>query len=82
MYKMLLLLLEDEIARTGQVLGRDVLVEMLRATAGSRWYGPVDYLPVLIAQEPERELELLAWLEDIAQAAEQAQEVSWLPVDP
>lgn len=81
-YKMLLLLLEDEIARTGQVFGRDVLVEMLRAEADARWYGPVDYLPVLVAHEPERADELAAWLGDIADAAEQAEEVSLYPVDP
>lgn len=81
-YKMLLLLLEDEIARTGQVFGRDVLVEMLRAEAGARWYGPVDYLPVLVAHEPERAAELAAWIEGIAQAAEQAEEVSLHAIDP
>lgn len=81
-YKMLLFLLEDEIARTGQVFGRDVLVEMLRAEADLRWYGPVDYLPVLVAHQPERAEELAAWIEGIADAAEQAQEVSLVPVDP
>lgn len=81
-YKMLLFLLEDELARTGQVFGRDVLVEMLRAEADARWYGPVDYLPVLVAHEPERAEELAAWLAGIADAAEQAEELSLLPVDP
>lgn len=81
-YKMLLFLLEDEIARTGHVFGRDVLVEMLRAEADARWYGPVDYLPVLAAHEPERAEELAAWIEGIADAAEQAEELSLVPVDP
>lgn len=82
MYKMLLLLLEDEIERTGQVFGRDVLVEMLRAETDARWYGPVDYLPVLVAHEPERAEELAVWIEGIADAAEQAEEISLYPVDP
>jgi len=81
-YEMLLLLLEDEVARTGQVYGRDVLVEMLRAEADARWYGPVDFLPVLVAHEPERADELAEWLDDLADLVEQAEEVSLYPVDP
>ncbi len=76
MYKMLLLLLEDEIATTGQVYDRDTLVEMLRAQAGQRWYGPVDYLPALVAYEPQRAAEFQAWISGIADAAELATEVA------
>jgi hypothetical protein len=82
MYKMLLLLLEDEIALTGQVYDRETLVEMLRGQADHRWYGPVDFLPVLVAHEPERALELGAWISDIADAAEAAEEVALVPGEP
>ena len=79
MYKMLLLLLEDEIARTGQVYEQAALVEMLRAQAGQRWYGPVDYVPVLVEWEPQRAAEFQVWIAGIADAAEAAQEVAFAP---
>lgn len=76
MYKMLLLLLEEELALTGQVYEGDRLIEMLTAQADHRWYGPVDFLPVLVAHEPAREMELTAWLMSIAEAVQLAQEVA------
>ncbi len=82
MYKMLLLLLEHEIATTGQVYNQDVLVELLRAEADQHWYGPVDYVPALAAHEPARAAEFQAWIDGIADAAELATEVALAPYAP
>ncbi|MEM9459393.1 MAG: hypothetical protein AAGF11_34765 [Myxococcota bacterium] len=80
MYKMLLLLLEHEIDTTGQVYDKERLVEMLRGQTAHRWYGPADFLPLLVTHEPQQELWLVNRLEQIAVKAELAQEVAALPV--
>lgn len=74
MYKMTLFLLQHEVETTGEAYDKPRIMEVLSGNADHRWYGPVDFMPVLNENQPERQTEHQAWLQQLITLVNNAEE--------